>query len=611
MDSDASMGTFSIGKGGENNDGEERRGGRGRGRGRGGRGDGGNGRGRPGLKDTSTAFRRNPRGRGRVLRGRGTGRPIRQDADGDTSMGGNASTAQQRRPVAGVWLTVKGFPQGMTAPQLIAFLKEKANSPNTPEPLETVAEAGRINLRYPNSGAAFVIQKLHGVYYQGNKLSIIFAPRAKQMHANPVNVNLEERYNKEAKYLNLSGLSAAQNADLNSSVWMRNLFQAMANTCPEVATLNFAGNGITTLKPFMHLTKYLHSILNLSFDNNMLENFNELNNLKSLKNLREIVLTNNPLSSNQNYRREVMQRFPTLKFLDASPIEPLINFGLANLPPIAGNLYDTPQTQQLVEHFLQKYFALFDQEKKDSLIDVYTDKSMFTMSATINNRTKQKLYKNAGKNAAADFYRNNNRNFQTVKDQKRRDTFVHTGRVDIIHFMNSMPLTKHKPEDLRVDAFVMQNLGQPILTIQIHGSFVEPATSTSRSYDRTFLLSPAAPNSTAATQGWPAVILNEQLHVRDHETQMPAPSPPNSGPNVPGSPASNIVANPITSPPVLNPTLEPMKQQMVEKLMLATKLKPMFAKQCLDENGWNFDKAVEVFMTLQSRGALRPDMLDQ
>lgn len=55
----------------------------------------------------------------------------------------------------------------------------------------------------------------------------------------------------------------------------------------------------------MHLTKYVQSVVNLSFDNNNIREFDQLDFLKDIK-LREIVLTNNPIqtqSTETKYQR--------------------------------------------------------------------------------------------------------------------------------------------------------------------------------------------------------------------------------------------------------------------------------------------------------------------
>ncbi len=87
--------------------------------------------------------------------------------------------------------------------------------------------------------------------------------------------------------------------------------------------------------------------------------------------------------------------------------------------------------------------------------------------------------------------------------------------------------------------------------------------------------------SSAALQGWPAVILNDQLHIRFY---VPLPTP-----------TSPTAATPA-APPI---AIQTPQQQVLDKLMYVTRLKPDLAKQCLDENAWSYDKAVTAFLSLQ------------
>jgi hypothetical protein len=64
---------------------------------------------------------------------------------------------------------------------------------------------------------------------------------------------------------------------------------------------------------------------------------------------------------------------------------------------------------------------------------------------------------------------------------------------------------------------------------------------------------------------------------------------------------STIAPTPTPAP---NPTPVPQatgseQEMMVQKFTFDTRLKPDFAKQCLEQNAWSYEKAMEAFTTLK------------
>jgi nuclear RNA export factor len=90
----------------------------------------------------------------------------------------------------------------------------------------------------------------------------------------------------------------------------------------------------------------------------------------------------------------------------------------------------------------------------------------------------------------------------------RRVSLLHMGSANIITALNALPVVKHLYDDMRIDAYVLQDVvpGAQILCINFHGHFDEVQNNVKRSYDRSMLLVPAPANSSAAIQGWPAVV---------------------------------------------------------------------------------------------------------
>jgi hypothetical protein len=71
------------------------------------------------------------------------------------------------------------------------------------------------------------------------------------------------------------------------------------------------------------MQRFVSSVVNLSFDTNLISNFKELDSMKGLQ-LRELYLANNPVRQNisdEKYQSEVTHRFPSLQYLDGQKIE--------------------------------------------------------------------------------------------------------------------------------------------------------------------------------------------------------------------------------------------------------------------------------------------------
>lgn len=101
-------------------------------------------------------------------------------------------------------------------------------------------------------------------------------------------------------------------------------------------------------------------MLNLCFETNKISDFKQLEFLKNMK-FRELVFTDNPISSRANYTEEVSRRFPQLELLDGKQIRPLFKFADIPdivLPPEKPAYFDLEQNKNFAGTFLQKYLVL-------------------------------------------------------------------------------------------------------------------------------------------------------------------------------------------------------------------------------------------------------------
>lgn len=144
---------------------------------------------------------------------------------------------------------------------------------------------------------------------------------------------------------------------------------------------------------------------------------------------------------------------------------------------------------------------------------------------------------------------------------------------------------------------------QDILFISVHGEFAEAPSQGVRSFDRTFVVAPAPPGSMAANLGWPCVIITDQLTIRNYAgTDAWSPqaqqSTPTGAPAQQGVPAATSQSAQQGQAPA--PGLAPEQHSLAVELAARTKLKYSFAVQCLADNQWNPQLAMQRFEELRA-----------
>ncbi|KAJ1926117.1 nuclear mRNA export, poly(A)+RNA binding protein, partial [Linderina pennispora] len=110
---------------------------------------------------------------------------------------------------------------------------------------------------------------------------------------------------------------------------------------------------------------------------------------------------------------------------------------------------------------------------------------------------------------------------ERVKGASKRINSLISGNQAIVQTLLKLPATRHPMQDAQKFSFeawqteVPSSTGsQAAIIVNLHGEFDEPAATNTLSFDRMFVLIPAAPGSPAAMAGWPCAILHDQLTVR-------------------------------------------------------------------------------------------------
>jgi len=326
------------------------------------------------------------------------------------------------------------------------------------------------------------------------------------------------------------------------------------------------------------MTHSLDNIVNFNFDSNKISNLSELDNLSDLS-LRELVFTNNPITNIPNYRMEVARKFPDLQFLDGKQISPE-DFPPSPIPPLRSNFCDSVERQQFAYKFLEKYFTAFDKNRSD-IITAYFDNSKFSITYTQDGSSNPTR-------GSTKTYQRFNRNLKKQADTIKKTQLLFDGYDQIYNFFKLYPTTSHYLASSVIDTFLAP--GSQYLNVIIHGHYLETVFKTKRSFDRVFILAPAQAGSEAAKNGWEAIILNEQLHVRPYvrfprleKEGCAAPAPV-----------------PVSAPDAQT------QDTLVQQLSIVTSLKPEFAQECLANNQWDLTKAMDNFKLLKEQNQIPP-----
>lgn len=464
--------------------------------------------------------------------------------------------------------------------------------------------------------------------------------------------------------------------DIGSVIW-----KLTAELYPSLVTLSLANNDFKTLGPCATLPQHLSYIQNLSLEGNDLKWTKDLTTFSKskfgkLKNLRELMLSGNPMQQNavaaqneENYRAEVLANFPTLALLDRVSVTQK-ETAIAQLPSTSGKGKaseqsilgpETPARNFLVQTrsgfsdeaangivpgFLHKYFSLFDTARESQeLRSAYASNA--TWSFCINHKVPPRAV-SAGFLHSPDMPRQRDLNWNGYKQVFNHDIMslgakpawkgFPIGPNPIMATLAKLPKTTHPltdPHKFVVDSWILPNntvlasVGtsgntgpekpEALLFINVKGEFAEAPSMGVRSFDRTFVVAPSNPASSAAQAGWPCVILSEQLTVRHYSGTAgwqpdTLPTEANPQPGQPAVPSQTTSTSQTTvngsSPPVSQaPAADISAEQHSLAIQFSAEsgLTYPYALQCLQENGWQPQTAMGVFQNLKSQGAIPPE----
>ena len=335
------------------------------------------------------------------------------------------------------------------------------------------------------------------------------------------------QFDAETLVLNLSGLEAAPALEglpvsFRSKYFVNALLQGMAKWARGVVSLQLDSNHIRYLSNLSGLDQFAPTVLHLSLVGNDIRNVDDLAPLASLTSLEFIDLRNNPVADSMSrfeYQDAVLALFPNVKTLDMAPMETLIMFDLpagllgdaddvATLP-YQGSYADAPESMAAAAAFVERFFAAYDGNRR-ALFSAYHPSG--TMSLSVSMRDL-----NGSSAPGLRDYLEISRSVDMESLDKLTDR-LHGSAINISSFLSNIRGTQHDPSSFVVDTVLLPGsvLGEPVLKVDVHGVFLETDTQVKRSFDRVFLLATTQPGTRAAEDGWPVVVLNDQLHIRPY-----------------------------------------------------------------------------------------------
>jgi len=464
------------------------------------------------------------------------------------------------------------------------------------------------------------LQNISGSMFANKKLSIAYVnPVSNQPHGRdltPASDRLKQarraieafvtrHYDTDIRMLDLSNLSAyipdVPLINFNSKQFAVLLDSILAVSCPDILTLVLNQNKISNLSAVAYVLQQSRlKIINISLDSNAISNFDELLALKNCD-LRELVLLNNPISDDLdelNYKLEVVKRLPNLEMLDMHKIKQGDTHPITQLPPINGSYFDNPTFKTLAEAFLKKYFDAYD-SARDSLVGAYSDQALFSLTHIPNSQPLRRdgTSFRRGKFGAYDPL---DRNLMNNPSLDTKTKTMKTGPTHIVGTIIDLPQTKHDYSSFTIDCFASEIGTFQMLNVFVHGTFQETVSKSKRCFSRVFLMAPTPGD--AKHEGWPVVIINDQLYVRHYTQRKAKPLPP----KLPAQSAAADVQDLTTLLSIITttPAEEQKQKELIKKMSETTNMNLHYSKECLVLNEWSLERAHANFKSLMEQNRI-------
>lgn len=273
-------------------------------------------------------------------------------------------------------------------------------------------------------------------------------------------------------------------------------------------------------------------------------------------------------------------------------LPPAIGFDVledVTLPPRQQSFLVDPAGQDLVREFLTQYFAIYDAESRQPLLEAYHEHATMSMAAS--------YLTNDSRNAATqrlNAYITNSRNIMRITEREARRRYLRTGRLQVVSFLSDLPKTTHDLMGFAVDLLIYT---PAMIVLTMNGVYKETTTNGNpvRSFHRTFVIVPNA--------GGGFCIINDMLFITN-TTKEQEEKAFVSGVAVEPTPPTPA---PTPTPAMVQPSQDETQKMMLTMLSQQTGMNDHWSINCLEQTGWDFQRALFVFNQLNTEGKIPPE----
>jgi nuclear RNA export factor len=428
---------------------------------------------------------------------------------------------------------------------------------------------------------------------------------------------LSARYDINLKLLNLSRLGQdpglVQMGMFDAKNRISKLFPVLMVVCDRlfhsaqekrdaILSVTLAENDLDSISNVTTLAQTFPDLQNLDLSRNKIADLHALGGWRwKFRKLQNLKLTGNPIEhTSPGYTEEIAKWFPTLQILNEIQIRTQAEAAAAasaapkpidqsrksdQASPIPINGPDFRDVNQIGEGFLRQFFNLYDKDRATLANNFYDANSTHSLSINVSApRSEEGASSHPFPSAAF----NNSRNLVKVKALHGQMSKIFRGVQAIKSFWAELPPTQHPDLSTHtakylVDCHPLPGLLDPMgqsprgvdgLVLMVHGEYEEVDVSRAqrimRSFSRTFVLGPGLPASPAIR------VISDILVLRAWSPLVSAPS---------GQSASMVSAMPAAE----------TRERLLEQLLFRTQMTPEYARLCLEETGWDLEKAVIAF----------------
>ncbi|XP_051513503.1 nuclear RNA export factor 1-like [Myxocyprinus asiaticus] len=260
---------------------------------------------------------------------------------------------------------------------------------------------------------------------------------------------------------------------------------------------------------------------------------------------------------------------------DSHVLPPPIGFDVKTstmIPPCKGSHFVSEEIKGFIQGFLQHYYSVYDSGDRQPLLEAYHDGSCFSL-------TVPPIY-NPFRCGLGEYHKDS-RNIIRVKALSKQTRMLKHSRVNVVAFLNNLPQTHHDMASFTVD---VNTYTKTLLMFTVSGVFKEvdgASRDSVKAFSRVFITVPA--------QNSGLCIVNDELFVR----------------NTTRDEIHRAFAAPAQTPSSSSvPTLNAAQQEMLSAFASNSQMNLEWSKKCLQDNGWDFNRAAQVFMVLKVQGKI-------